>query len=1117
MKTKDLIRGICVCVVLLLIPSFSVKAQNITVKFDNVSVEHAMEQLKSRHGYSFVFNTDDVRLDAKVKAEFSNATISEVLDTIFQNQDVKFEIKGKIVHIIRTEAQKSSPKGISSSKIVKGKVTDNEGEPLIGVGVQLKGMTIGTVTDIDGNYEIEITAVSDVLVFSYLGFKQVERKVDRNNVINVVMEADSYFLDEVVAIGYGVQKRSSVTGSISSVKADELPKSANSSINNMLSGRASGMQVMSTSAQPGGGVSIIIRGAGSDQAGNSPLYVIDGFPVNNSSVDPSAGDYSAGTRDPLSTINANDIESIEILKDAASTAIYGARAANGVILITTKRGAEGKTKVDVSYTYSVQKLDRYFDMLDAKGFMTYSRILGKEQYLISNNQYPYGPKPQDFTYYKPKYTEKEIATAGEGTDWWERVTRLGQIHDANISVSGGNSKTKFLVSGNWFSQDGIVVNSSFTRASARINLDHNILDNLKFGLSATGSYVDNGNVQLGGDYNTSGVLVAALQMSPVGPVYDENGNYYINPNDATLPNPVSFREIDDNTIQKRVMGNFYLEYTPIKGLVFKGVVGTDIKSGERHSYIPNTFLHGAASGGKAARVIDNDVDILANITVSYNTTIRNDHNLGVLAGWEYQKFSYDGFSANANDFFTDSFTSNNLGAGKGVPTVGSYRNSNDLASAFARFSYNYKEKILMNVTLRADGAASFGAGNKWGFFPSVSVAWRITQEPFMKNVIWLNSLKLRASFGQTGNSGIGDRALSYYGNPRFPFVFGTDNIAIPANKTQLANPNLKWETTTEANVAIDFGLFKNRVSGTLEYYNKVVSDLLSTRVMPIFNDIRTVADNIGATQLSGVDFELHTVNIDGAFRWTTDLNLSAYYDNWKERNPDVTLQPWQGEHDRIRSIYGYIADGIVQVGQDVPHMEGELPGNLIYRDVNGFDENHKLTGKPDGKINDADKVNLGSSDPSFSFGFGNTFEFYGVDLSIFFYGMVGRKMLNTNKEKFILKASRLPEFDNNMMVAVKDVFTSENPSTTTPGIANNPYPGYSSYLIEDASFMRLKNITIGYTLPQKVLKNKCNMRFFVDIQNPWLVTEYTGVDPEFDSLGAYPNAKSFSVGLNFSF
>lgn len=1081
----------------------------VSIDVADVPAKTVLQEIERQSGYRFFYNSGVTDMDFAVSLTISDAAVESVLQKLFAGTDITWRIEGREI-VLAGKIQKKSTIG--------GRVTDTASEPLIGVSVYPKdNIQGGVITDVDGNYEITITDPSETLCFSYIGFEQQEIKPGKRSVINVMLSESSIMLDEVVAIGYGVQKRSTVTGSISSVKAEELPKSANASVNNMLSGKASGVQVSQTSAQPGGGVSIIIRGAGSDQAGNQPLYVIDGFPINNSSVDPGDGDYSVGSRDPLNSINPNDIESIEILKDAASTAIYGARAANGVILITTRRGSEGKTKVDLSYTNSIQKMDRYFDMLNAREFMEYSNILGREQYLISNNQYPYGPKTQDFSYYTPKYTAREIAAAGEGTDWWEEVTRLGVVHDANVSVSGGNSKTTFLVSGNYFDQKGLVVNSTFKRVSGRVNLDHKIFDNLKIGVSATGSYVDNGNVQLGdGQWETSGVLVAALQMSPVCPVYDETGDYYINPMDAVLPNPVSFREIDDHTVQKRLLANAYVEYVPVKGLTLRVNGGIDSKSGERSSYTPTTFLYGASYSGKALKALNNSNDVLFNATASYNATFASVHNFGAMLGYEYQKFFYDGFSAQASDFFTDMFGSNNLGAAEGTPTVSSYKNATELASYFARLTYDYKEKYLLSFTLRRDGSSNFGSGHKWGWFPSVALAWRMTQEPFMDNVKFISMLKLRASFGQTGNSGIGDKAFAYYGITDFPFMFG-GNIVIPANKTQLANPDLKWETTTEYNVGLDFGFFSNRITGTLEYYNKVVSDLLSTRTLPAFSEIRSVADNIGATQLSGVEFELHTVNIDKEFRWTTDLNISSYYDKWKERNPDIVLQPWEGEHDRIRSMYGFKTAGIVQIGQDIPWMEGELPGNLIFQDIDGFDENHQLTGHPDGKIDDADKTYLGSSDPAFSFGFGNTFEFKGFDLNIFFYGMAGKYMMNVNKDKYLLGASRLPTNENNMMKDVDKLFLSTKPSTTTPGIATNPYQGYSDYLIENASFLRLKNVTIGYTIPPKLLKYKAGIRVFFDAQNLWLLTGYTGVDPEFDSLGTYPNAKTFSFGLNLTF
>ncbi|WP_158275662.1 TonB-dependent receptor [Marinilabilia rubra] len=1089
--------------------------KKLSIDLENVKAEKVLDEIENQSQFYFLYNEKLVDVDFDASVKFTEENIFKVLDQLFDGRDISYQVVDN--QIILSKANASMVMLQQDQKTVTGTVTDQDGEPIPGVNVFIKGTTRGTTTDVKGNYSLEKVSSENTLVFSFIGMETKEVVANDQMVIDVALESTSIGLEEVVAIGYGVSKRSVVTGSISTVKSDDLPKTANTSVTHMLSGKASGVQVKQTSAQPGGGIDIVIRGAGSVNAGNQPLYVIDGFPINNSSVEPGSGDrYNMGSRNPLNSINPNDIESIEILKDAASTAIYGARAANGVILITTKRGKEGHTVVDFSLSHSVQEIDRYFDMLDAKGFMEQANILGEEYYLISNNQYPYGSNDQDLSGFTQRFTSDQIANAGKGTDWWDEVTRLGSVDDVNLSISGGSKKTNFMISANYFDQKGVVYNSDFTRFSSRINLDHKITDFLKVGISATGSYVDNGNTQLGdGQWENSGVLVSALQMSPLISVYNAYGEYSINPKDAVMPNPVSYREIDDNTIQKRLLANSYVQVEPLKGLIIKANVGIDDKSGTRSNYLPTTFLYGAQYGGKATKSISNSTDLLFNSTVSYSRVFNEQHNVNVLLGYEYQEFKYNGFGSEATKFFTDIFESNNLGAGEGRPDVYSYKNAGKLASYFSRLSYNYKEKYIASFTLRRDGTSNFGSGNKWGLFPSTALAWRISEEEFIKSVDVLSNLKLRASYGQTGNSGIGDKAFEYYGT-RGEYMFG-DIVVTPVTKTQLGNSDLKWETTKEFNVGLDFGFYKNRISGTLEYYNKVVDDLLSYRTLPTYSDISSVADNIGSTQLKGFEFELNTVNIAKELKWTTNFNISTYTDNWKERNPDLILDPWQGENDPIRSMYGYKTNGIVQLGEDIPHMENELPGNLIYQDLNGFDENNELTGIPDGKIDAADITYLGTWDPGISFGIGNTFEYMGLDLNFFFYGMADRILTNPNTFKYKLDAWRLPNGDNNMMKEVDRIFRADSPSTTTPGMAAHPYQGSSDYYIEDGSFIRLKNVTLGYTIPRRIFKNKLDMRVYVDGQNLLLITGYSGVDPETDGLGSYPNAKTFSFGVNLKF
>lgn len=1092
------------------------QSQKVSLSANNISVKEILRQIEKQSDYFFFYKAENIENLGKRDVNFDNATIEEVLNELLGTSKLTYKVIDNYIAISPGEKESAVPQPVRK---VSGKVTSEDGELLPGVSVIIKGTTSGTTTDINGYYTLDLPNNATTLVFSFIGMKSNEIVVANQTSIDVKMLVDAIGLDEVVAVGYGVSKRSSVTGSISSVKAEDLPTVANSSVTNMLSGKASGVMIKQNSAQPGGGLSVVIRGAGSLQAGNEPLYVIDGFPVNNNSVEPESGRYSYGSRNPLSSLNPNDIASIEILKDASSTAIYGARAANGVILITTKRGEDGKAKVEFSYNQSLQKISKYFDMLDAKGFMQQSNLIGKEQYYINNGLYPYGKNDPDMSArYVPLYSEEEIANAGKGTDWWDEVTRPGRISEYNVSVSGGSKMSNYMTSVNYFDQRGVVEASDFKRFTARLNLDQKINNFIKVGVSATGSQIENSNVQLGeGQFEMSGVLMAALVASPLVPIYDAYGEYKINPNNAVLPNPYSFRDINDNTLSKRLMANSYIEIQPLTDLSFKVSVGIDDKKADRDTHMPKTFLYGAQEQTSVSLNTSTSTDYLFNSVLTYNKVISDKHQFGLLLGYEYQKFTGNGFGTSNNKFFTDVLGAANIGIAEGTAVSSSYKNESMLASYFGRLNYNYDDRFMATFSLRRDGTSNFGENNKWGIFPSSAVAWRISQEQFMSDLEEISNLKLRLSYGQTGNSGIGTKAFELYSTKGYYIFGGSPNVGV--GKSQLANPNLKWETTTEFNLGLDLGLFGNRISASFEYFNRVADDLLSQRQLPTYSDVRTIADNVGATQIKGMELELETRNIDKKLKWVTNLNISRYRDSWKRRNPDVILNPWQGEHDPIRAIYGYVSDGIVQIGEDIPHMMDELPGNLIYKDLNGFDENGKLTGMPDGKLDDADIVLLASQDPGLSFGLGNTFEYKGFDLTIFFYGMADRTLRNSNALKFKYNASRLVSGENNMMTSISDLWTMDNLSQKHPGLAPQAEAGIdaSDYLLEDASFLRLRNVTLGYQLPKRWLKDKLEVRTYFDAQNLWTLTNYTGVDPETDSMGAYPNQTTFSFGVHINY
>ena len=1132
-------RGIFVCLLVLFAQAFTVHAESITVTFDNVTVEKALEILKNSHGYSFVFKTNDVNLKSKVNAEFRSADIEAILNKVFENQPVTFQVNDKMVHIIRSsDANSGSGTGDADGKYgrtIRGKVSDRSGEPLPGVGIVIKGSTSGVITDEDGNYSIQAVD-GDVLQFICLGFETVELPLGKSDNLDVTMSDSFNSLDESIVIGYGTVKKSDLTGAVASVKADDLPVASNTSIAQMLSGRAAGVSATQTSAQPGGGVEILVRGAASTGAGNDPLYIIDGFPISNSSVEPAADNrYSDfGSRNPLNSINPNDIASIEVLKDASSTAIYGARAANGVIIITTKKGREGKPVVTYNASYGVQRIANRIDMLNATEFMTEANAFAQEKWYFDNRIYPYG-NVDPTTVTSPlilPYTDEQIAAAGEGTDWYDLVTQDGMIHQHNISVSGGSSKLKYMASFNYYDQNGVVKNSDFTRYTGRINIEHQISKIFSYGINATQSYIKSSNIPLGTeDFENSGLLNSALAYDPTVPVKDEDGNYCISPHMTSVPNPVSMLEIEDFTTTKRLLVNAFVQAEVIKGLRLKVNMGFDDQTGVRNSYLPKTTLYGLQEGGKASKSMASQFDKLIEVTANYDLNVKDVHKFNFLLGYSYQDFNSEGMAASNTQFFTDQFLYNSLQTGEGArPYVASNKSKNILMSYFGRINYNLMDKYLFTFTARVDGSSNFGANNRYGFFPSGAFAWRISQEDFLKDFRALSDLKLRLSFGQTGNSNIGNNAFEYYTAAWHQYVFGSA-VNTGSAKSQLSNPDLKWETTTELNVGLDFGFFDQRLSGSFEYFNKEVKDLLGYRTLKSFMEVSTVASNIGKTKSTGVEFTIHSRNFVGEFRWDTELTFTSYKDRWKERNPEDELSPWQKADDPIRAHYGYLSDGILGVDEAPPaSMPALLPGQYKIKDVNGYvrddfgnlvtdaNGNVQYMGQPDGQIDEADIVLLGTYDPGFSMGLANTFAYKGFDLNIFFYGMFDRIVNNATRGKYSIPEVRRLLEGQNMMHEVTERWSSTNMDAMLPSGFVSVYPDPADYLWEKAWFIRCKNITLGYTFPSKWIgKVLSNARIFVDVGNPFVITPYTGNDPETDFKAGYPNQRTYMIGIDLTF
>ena len=1029
----------------------------------------------------------------------------------------------------------------AQERTVTGTVT-SDGKPLAGVNILVKGKKTGATTNAAGSYSIKLTGANPVLIFSFIGFTTQEIAVNDQSSISVELASENKALDDVVVIGYGTQKKRDLTGAVSSVKAKDLVISSGPEVGNMLKGKVAGLTIRQNSAQPGGGLDILVRGAGSVNASNAPLFIVDGFPISDLQQPESGGRYQAGTQSILNSFNPNDIESIEVLKDASATSIYGSRAANGVILITTKRGSEGKLNVQYSNNFSVQKYSNPFDVLPLNEWMQVRNEAGQEQWDFDNRVFPYGTKTRAEAeanpvngLYRKLYTQNAINNVGRGTDWFELVTRDGVTMQHNISMTGGTKYTKYLLSGNYYDQKGIIKNSGFKRYSLRANIDQEISKYVRAGLNLTASRIDNQNTQLGGDqYENSGIIRAAIQQGPHITAKEDDGTYPLNPQLALQPNPYSLLTISDEGRIERTLASFYIDITPIKDLTIKLKAGMDRGYTRRQSYLPTTTLHGELEHGRAFVSHADRDDYLLEATVNYTKTLGASHKFDVLGGVSRQKFITSFSSAGATGFITDAFLWNNLGAGSIQLPTNSAGSENQIASYFGRLNYNYKGRYLFTATVRTDGASVFATNNKWGTFPSAAIGWNIAEESFfagMKSTI--SQLKLRLSYGQTGNATINSNAFAAYS--AYPaWLSGNDARLIGVSLSRLENPDLKWETTTGMNIGLDFSILKGKVDGSVEVFNNVISDLLATKALNSYQQINTIIANVGKTQSKGFEVTINTRNIQTKdFQWRTLFVLSRFKDNWKERAPDWKPNIYESANDPIRALYSRVSDGILQIGEPVPASQPQLmPGMIKIKDIDGFaldgsgnpavDANGRFIrmGKPDGKIDDADTRLLGTVDPSAMAGITNILTYKNFSLNFDFNALFGRRIADPNYVAYGFSAYGIYANGYNGLKSVKDRWTPTNPSTKNPSSfwGFSPY-GVGDFFLQDAWYIRLQNVSLGYDIPRKFLKNIfSSVRVHVDAQNLFVITPYTGVDPETDSYtAAYPYIRTFTVGVNLNF
>lgn len=1111
----------------------------ISISQKNVSIRQVLDEIEKSSNYKFIYRNENIDVNKIIDVDVTNADIKTTLKAIFSDREVSYRLfENNVVAINLNSALQD--------KNISGKVTDTSVSPLPGVTVVLKGTTQGTITDDDGNYSLSSVPEDGILVFSFVGMKTQEIQVSGRMVVNVVMEEDAIGIEEVVAVGYGTQKKAGVTGSVASVNAKDLNFSASANFTEALQGKAAGVQVIQSTGQPGARVSLQLRSNPSN-ANAGVLYVVDGVPVNDNAGTPNSAKYgmSGVDQSPLNFINPNDIESINFLKDASAASIYGARAGAGVVLVTTKRGASGNPKLTYSANYGFQKADRVFDLLNTQQYMDQYNLVSQEVWMKNYGIAPYygtntasSPGVPAFT---NPYSESDIAAAlaNNYPSAMTEIIRNGITNQHNISLTGGTEKTSYFISGNYFNQKGVLINSDLTRYNGKINFDQKLSGKVKVGVSLIVSNSTTDNVNTGGANENGGMVTAAIYFPANLPFQQEDGSYTLNAKYPAIPNPISYKTVTDFTKSYRVLTSAYAQWEIINGLTAKGNFSYDQSENKRNSYYPTTFLYGAQAGGLAAINVAQANTSLTEWTLNYKKNLMNNRlGLDLLGGYSYQLSNWNSVNAGNQKFVSDVISFYNLGAGQALtPSVGSSQSQQKWASYFFRANLIWNNKYILQGSMRADGASNFATNKKWGYFPSVSASWILSEEGFMKSVSVLNYLKLRAGYGETGNSSFGGSAFATYGlgvNPNF----GVNQQFSGVYLTQAANPNLTWETAGELNAGLDFGFLKNRISGSADVFSKTIRNLITQIPLPADNITSFVWGNAGSTRSQGFEIGLQSRNMveheKGGFTWTTTLNLSKYLNYWIERSPQAlaTLPKYvtpTGRKALYNGVYGYEAAGLFKGnwGQQPSTMPGMLPGGIVIKDIHGYDTSGNLS-DPDGKITSADQTSLFNWDPKLILGFGNQFTFKGLDLNIYFSGMI-KKGIDSNSPNSIYRMTSVQDnlysFGWNESASVVNRWSFQNPDNNRPtGLSDGTYSNFqnnSSYWVVDASFIRCKNISVGYTLPKELIYKLGNgissVRISVDLENLFTITHYKGLDPEIDQSNFYPLNKSYMAGLSVIF
>jgi TonB-linked SusC/RagA family outer membrane protein len=1086
------------------------------------TISSIIEAIENQSDYKIFYKTDQIDVGQQVEIDMSGATIAELLNKALSGTNLSYVVMDKLIVFAPSE-------NISKPGKIIGTVTDaSTNEPLVGVNIVVEGVNMGVITDANGKYTIEVQDDNATLVFSYIGYVTERVQIAGQSVINVSLLPDVTALEEVVIVGYGVQKKSDLTGSISSVKDEDITLLPTQRVDQALQGRAAGVLVSNTDGAPGGNTRVRVRGSSSLTGNSDALIVIDGL---------QGGD--------LRSINPNDIESIEILKDASAAAVYGSRGANGVILITTKKGKVGKPVINYNFDIGLQRLSKKIDVMNAGEF---ARAANEFTSTLDVT----GPSSLPFTEDEVEYFEKH-----GGTDWQEEVYKTGRLMNHQLSVGGGTDRMNYFVSGAYMDNKGIMINTNYKRYSLRANFNTDITRWLSFGMNWAGSK-EISNVPPFGNGTASGVVLGqatngAYQWDATTPVYDTEGNYMkhepgYGPDETA--NPVmsakeTFNEI--NTIRNNISG--YLEFKPLKGLSLKVTGGAIIGNENNLRYLNKLTFEGAGVNGVGEIHAATFGRYQNSNILTYSRDFNEKHRLILTGVTEFQFERYQNYDIAGDGFVSDVTGIYDLASAENL-----YVNSNSITkrilnSYLGRVNYTFDNRYALTASYRADGSSVFGSSNKWGYFPSVALAWTASNESFMQNLAVISTLKFRGSWGILGNQGISPYATLSTLSPGANYPYdgtGATNNGYIAQRAP--NDKLKWESTEQINAGMDLGLFQGRIIATIDLYKKTTTDLLLDRQIAWYAGYATnsVLQNVGSVENKGIEVFVGGDPLVGNFRWNTNIIFSANKSKILDLGPGVTElvqranqgggygysnMVWLIKEEPLGTLKGHIYEGVWKTSEEAEANKfGQLPGDPKYMDLNG-----------DYVINASDLTVIARTAPKFSFGFNNRFSYKNFELSVLIQGVYGNEIFNAGRIMIEKNNWGLLTGTSSRLL---DHWTETNQDTDVPGWIPESYRAQYqldhhlgpntvsvnsriSRFVEDGSYVRLKNVNLSYNLPQSICQKVKmeRLRIYVSGANLVTLTNYSGYDPEISSFTAsdgragidnssYPQSRTYTLGID---